>query len=276
MKVDLHCHSTFSDGLFSVEELINTAAENKVTMLSITDHDISCLRASDFDLAKAKGIQLIPGVEFSSQWSGASIHVVGLAVDVNTLVFQQALKIQHENRVNRAREIAAKLEKKGLHGAFEGATILAGDGQIGRPHFARYLAETNQVKDVSQAFKKYLGAGKVGDINAIWPSLETVVGWIHEAKGVAVLAHPARYKFSLSKLRCLCDDFKKTGGQALEVVSGNQPTKRAASLVGLCNEFQFYASCGSDFHGPVSKWSDIGKMPPFPKECQPVWELFDY
>ncbi len=276
MKVDLHCHSTLSDGLFSVEELITIAAANKVAMLSITDHDISCLRTSDFDQAKAGGVNLIPGVEFSSQWSGASIHVVGLAVDVHTLIFQQALKIQHENRVNRAREIAIKLEKKGLYGTFEGATILAGDGQIGRPHFARYLSESNQVKDVSQAFKKHLGAGKVGDINAIWPSLATVVGWIHDANGVAVLAHPARYKFSLSKLRGLCDDFKQAGGQALEVVSGNQPTKRAASLVELCNDFQFYASCGSDFHGPVSKWSNLGKMPPFPTECRPVWELFDY
>lgn len=274
MNIDLHCHSDRSDGELSIEALISCAADNQVSMLAITDHDTACLSPAHFALAQSRGVRLIPGVEFSCLWAGVGVHVIGLAIDIETPGFQKAIGVQRKNRQERALEIACRLEKKGLKGVHEGAINLAGGSPIGRPHFARYLYESGQVKSVSQAFKKYLGAGKVGDVKTHWPSMETVVHWIHEANGVAVLAHPARYKISLSKLRCLCGDFKQAGGQAIEVVSGNQPRKRAASLVGLCQEFQFYASCGSDFHGPVSQWSDIGKMPSFPEECRPVWTLW--
>lgn len=274
MKVDLHCHSDLSDGELSVEALIHRAADNQVSLLAITDHDVARLSSADFDLAESRGVNLIPGVEFSSQWSGVGIHVVGLAIDINAPGFQEALKIQRANRVERAREIARRLEKKGLVGVYEGATSLAGTSQIGRPHFARYLHQSGQVKNEAQAFKKYLGAGKVGDVKACWPSLEKVVGWIREAGGVAVLAHPAHYKISLSKLRCLCEDFRQAGGRAIEVVSGNQPGDTAAAIARLCQEFSFYGSCGSDFHGPASQWSDVGKMSFFPEGCNPVWKLW--
>lgn len=275
MSVDLHCHTTASDGALSPRELLQLAITNHIELLAITDHD----SLAGYHQAQAEvdqyGLHLLSGIELSSQWSKMSVHVVGLNIDVTHPVMQQAVVEQGERRKQRAVIIAERLEKKGFLGAYDAAVALAGAGQVGRPHFAQFLVEKGHVSSIQQAFKRYLGAGKIGDVKAIWPTMAEVVDWIVVAGGVAVLAHPLHYKITATKRRALTADFKAAGGRAIEVVSGLQTPEKTAYLADLADAFDLYASCGSDFHRHAGDWADLGKMSPLPQRCRPVWALWE-
>ena len=273
MKIDLHCHTTASDGQLSPAQLLERAQEQGIDLLAITDHDTIQGYLAIKDQVPNKGISLVSGVEFSATWGGASIHIVGLDVDIDSLSLQRALARQQNARVLRAKRIAERLEARGCIGAYAGAKRIAGDAQIGRPHFAQFLIEENVVATHAQAFDKYLGTGKLGDVKAQWPTVTEVVEWIRAADGVAVLAHPGKYRMTNTKLRRLIETFKLAGGQAIEVVSGMQNPDKTQYFARLCDEFELLASMGSDFHGPPSQWSDIGKMSPLPKRSQTVIDL---
>jgi hypothetical protein len=199
---------------------------------------------------------------------------LGLNIDINCTAITQAVRHQTDIRLARLTSIAKKLTKRGFADITQGALALAGDSQIGRPHMAQYMVQEGMVSSVSQAFNKYLGAGKIGDVSSVWPDMEQVVEWIHAAGGVAVVAHPSRYKMTRTKRRRLMADFADTGGQAIEVCSGNQVPGVAQDMAALCQEFGFYASAGSDFHNPNYQWVKLGQYPKIPKQCKPVWELF--
>jgi len=251
MTVDLHCHSYVSDGSLSPTEVVTRAHGNGVAMLALTDHDTLEGLPEAKATADSLGVRLIPGIEFSSRWSRLGVH-----------------------REARAREIGRKLAKRGFEGCYEGAAAIAGVGQIGRPHFAKYLVEQGAVKNFQQAFKKYLGAGKAGDVKCHWPEIGNVVEWINDAGGVAVLAHPGHYKLTRTKLKRLVEDFTEVGGKAIEVVSGASQPADSQYHAQLANLFGLKASCGSDFHHPDNRWSDLGRFAPMPSGCEPVWELF--
>ena len=170
--------------------------------------------------------------------------------------------------------VADKLSRAGLPGSYEGAMAIANGGVIGRPHFARYLVDTGKVKSVAAAFKKYLGAGKVADVKQVWPDITTAVQWITEAGGVAVVAHPDKYKLTRTKLKRLLVDFSETGGQGMEGVSGYQQPQKTLELGRIANEFELYASCGSDFHMPDQPWQELGRCSPLPEEVTPVWNAW--
>lgn len=274
MIVDLHCHSNVSDGQLTPDALVRYADSKGIGILAITDHDSTKGIPAALSVARMLGIDLIPGIELSSQWRGVGVHVVGLGVDIEHRVMKKAVERQSARRQTRARDIGARLAKLGIEDSFDGAARLAGESQIGRPHFAQYLVEQGVVKDLASAYKKYLGAGKAGDIKSHWPALEEVVDWIVSAGGYAVLAHPAKYKLTRMKLRALCGEFREAGGQALEVVSGMQDKAVTQWHEQLCSEFNLYASCGSDFHGPATRWSDLGKMVPLPDSCRPIWSIW--
>lgn len=274
MKVDLHCHSLASDGALTPQQVLERAHANEVSMLALTDHDTIAGIAEATATAVSLGVNFVPGIELSSQWSGVGIHVVGLAIESQNPLLTSALCEQSHKRETRAQEIGRRLAKLGFDGCYEGAKQIAGDSEIGRPHFARYMVEQGFVEDHSTAFNKYLGAGKVGDVKNQWPGLEEVVRWIHVAGGYAVLAHPDKYKLTRMKLRRLLTDFKEVGGDAIEVVSGQQNKDITEYFARLCEEFDFYASCGSDFHNPNTRWCDLGKVAPLPKICRPVWQLW--
>lgn len=275
MPVDLHCHTTASDGALSPSELLQLAIANHIELLAITDHD----SLAGYHQAKAEldqhELHLLSGIELSSQWANMSVHVVGLNFDSTHPVMQQAVVEQGERRKQRAMMIAERLAKKGFLGAYDAAVALAGTGQVGRPHFAQFLVDKGYVSSIQQAFKRYLGAGKIGDVKAIWPTMAEVVEWIVAAGGVAVLAHPLHYNITATKRRALTADFKAAGGQAMEVVSGLQTPEKTAYLADLADAFELYASCGSDFHSHVGGWGDLGKMSPLPERCRPVWALWE-
>lgn len=273
MNCDLHCHSTASDGELSVEALLALAQEREIDMLAITDHDtdIGYRRARKCDTS----VRLISGVEFSCTWGKMSLHVVGLNMDVDTSIFVAAMARQSKAREQRAHIIADKLQKIGIEGAYEGALAFASaKDQIGRPHFAQYLLQQGSVRTMNEAFKKYLGAGKPGDVKALWPDLETVIEWINSSGGVAVVAHPLRYKMTRTKLRHLLTDFGAMGGRGVEVACANQTTSDTQTIAKIAQDLGLLASRGSDFHGSKMPWNALGRAVALTKNCEPVWQLF--
>lgn len=273
MIADLHSHTTASDGLLTPIELLERARLQGVDMLAITDHDTL---AGYFIAAEyaATAPELIAGIELSCVWAKCSIHIVGLNVDPANETLLKGIARQAQAREERARMIAQRLEKRGFEGAYEGAKLLAGNGQLGRPHFAQFLLDSGYVGSIKEAFKKYLGAGKMGDVKAFWPDMEEVIGWIVSSGGAPVLAHPLHYKMSGTRLRSLVADFKSQGGQALEVLSGRQSPDRTRLVQGLCDQFELHSSCGSDFHRPGQAWCELGAGLTLPRQSQPVWALW--
>lgn len=252
---------------------MSRAKERGVTTLALTDHDTVAGLGRAQTAAHALGLTLVSGIEFSSQWGRGGVHIVGLNLDLDSPDLHLAIAQQQAAREERARAIDQRLAKLGIPGALDGARRLAGEGQLGRPHFAGYLVERGLVKDAGAAFKKYLGAGKPADVKFQWPSIEQVVGWIQAAGGLAVLAHPRKYPLTRTKMSALIGDFAELGGDALEVISGQQPSGMAEDLARLASSHELAASCGSDFHRPDAPWQELGNFGRLPPGCQPVWEL---
>ncbi|MEX2474226.1 PHP domain-containing protein [Marinobacter sp.] len=272
--IDLHCHSTASDGLLAPADLVQRAAEKGVSHLAVTDHDTIDGLSEARTQAESSGIRLINGTELSCLWKTQTIHVVGLDFDSANPAFREALARQHENRWARARMITERLQKTGVADLLEKATAKAGGDVPGRPHFARVLVEEGRVKDAAQAFKRYLGAGKPGDVKAFWPELSEVVQWITAAGGIAVLAHPRKYRLTATKLRNLVHDFKRAGGRSIEVSTSGQSSGDLGFLVELCRQQELLASQGSDFHFPGAPWCELGKIMKMPDGLEPVWHHF--
>jgi 3',5'-nucleoside bisphosphate phosphatase len=273
VKFDLHCHSHFSDGALSPEMLVARAKEREVQVLALTDHDTIAGLSLAQKAADQYGITLINGIEFSSQWGKGGVHIVGLNFRRDSMELMSAIDEQNVARVSRAEQIAARLAKAGIAGSLEGAQALAGNAYVARPHFAQYLVNIGAVNNINAAFKKYLGTGKSADVKYQWPTMNTVIEWIHVAGGVAVLAHPCKYELTRTKMCALIKDFAAAGGDALEVVSGMQAHPVTEDLARIAVANSLAASCGSDFHLPGQAWQELGCFPALPEACRPVWEL---
>lgn len=269
---DLHCHSHYSDGILSPSDLVSRAKEHSVDVLALTDHDTLAGLAEAREAASLHGIDLINGIEFSCQWSGRGVHIVGLGLNLESTELIAGVASQSERRLERSEMIAKKLDKLGIQGSLAGAQAIAGKGSIGRPHFAQFLVQQGHVSNMNQAFKKYLGAGKAGDVKNLWPEIEEAIEWIHAAGGQAVLAHPDKYKLTRTKLKRLCVEFRSEGGDALELVSGKQAPGVAENLAGIAKEYGLLASCGSDFHEPGQPWQELGCVTYLPDGAEPVWQ----
>lgn len=272
MNYDLHTHSTCSDGALSPDALLERAVEQGVTAISITDHDT--VGAYQACLEPHPALMLIPGIEFSTRWNTTGIHLVGLNIDPQSSAIMDGVARQSQARQERASQIADNLARRGIHDSLDGALALAGGGFIGRPQFAQFLVAAGHVDSAEMAFKKYLGDGKAGDVREHWAGLGEVIGWIRDAGGIAVLAHPLKYRLTRSKLKRLLKDFVAAGGQGLEVVSGNQADQRTQDMGRLCRELQLLASRGSDFHAPGAPWSELGRASTLPHGVTPVWDAF--
>jgi 3',5'-nucleoside bisphosphate phosphatase len=274
MNCDLHCHSTVSDGLLSPVELVRRAAANGVTRLALTDHDdtggLEAARAA----AAEVGIDFVNGVEISIEWEGTGIHIVGLGIDPASPTLVAGLGAVRGGRIDRARRMSAELEKVGIAGAFEGANRYAENPTlISRAHFARYLVAAGICTDVHKVFESYLVPGKPGYVDHRWATLEEAVAWINAAGGIAVVAHPARYKITAGALRRFLVDFRAAGGRAIEVATASHNAEQTAHFARLAQEFGFLASRGSDFHGPEESYIDLGRVGPLPAGVTPVWSV---
>ena len=271
---DLHTHTVYSDGTFTPDELVARASANGVTTLALTDHDVTDGLAEAQTAAANRGVRLIPGVEISVTWRRQTIHVVGLSIDPGDGPLQRGLKGLREFRWWRAQEIGRRLLKKNIKDAFTQTCRLTRGAVVSRTHFARFLVSQGYVADMGQAFKYYLGRGRVAHVPGQWARLEEAVGWIRGAGGIAVVAHPARYPLSSGMLKRLLYEFRECGGAAIEVASGSLAASDSRHLSRLAADFDFLASSGSDFHGPEKAWADLGKLPPLAPELTPVWRAF--
>lgn len=276
MIFDLHSHTYFSDGALSPEALVERAKARGVSVLAITDHDTIAGVGLAHKASVKAGIQFIPGIEFSSQWGKGGVHIVGLGVDPNATVLLSAIDTQEKARIARSQAIGERLARAGFPNALDGAREIAGEGTLGRPHFAQYLVSIGAVKNINAAFKKYLGTGKPADVKYQWPLMDQVISWIHAAGGVAVLAHPAKYELTRMKMCALIDAFAAAGGDAVEVISGMQPAGLTQDLIKIVNTRSLYASCGSDFHMPDQVWQELGNFGVLPDEAKPVWNLLGF
>lgn len=271
---DLHCHSVVSDGLLPPAELARRAAANGVDLWALTDHDDLGGLPEAAATAREAGINFVNGVEISIEWRQTPIHVVGLGFDANHPALCGGLHGLREGRVERARRMADALDARGISGVFEGAMGYAGNPSlISRAHFARYLVEIGIAKDVQGVFQHYLTPGKPGYVDHRWATLEEAVGWITDAGGVAVVAHPGRYRMSGGDMRRFLGQFRDAGGLGIEVVCGSHTADHVLHFSRLARHFGFHASRGSDFHGPEESYVDLGRLPGLPEDLKPVWRL---
>ena len=270
--LDLHMHSTASDGALSPAAVVALCQARGVTHMALTDHDTLAGIAEAEAEAERLGVRLLPATELSVQWQGMTLHVVALLPDGASAAMADALAAQARARVARSEEIARRLEAIGLDDALARARAQAdSERPLGRPDFARALVEARLVPDTATAFKKHLGAGKRGDVKAHWPYLSTALDWIHESGGVAVLAHPLRYGLTRRKRGLLLDAFAEGEGEAVELVSGFQNPDMTRDLARQLNERGLYGSLGSDFHFPGGHLAP-GAMSPAPRtSLLPVW-----
>ncbi len=268
---DLHTHSTASDGTLTPAALVARAAAAGVTLLALTDHDTLEGLPEAEQAASEHGIAFVPGVEVSVLWDGRTIHIVGLDIDRQSAPLIAGLAQLRHTRETRAVAMADKLEQAGYPGALEGARRYSQGNLIGRMHFARFLVSRGAATDVRAIFKRFLVAGKPGYVRGEWVDLATAVGWIQDAGGQAVLAHPARYGLTRTKLLRLVAEFRAAGGVGIEVVSGSHSRDDYAVFARHAREQQLLASAGSDYHGPETPWLELGQLPPLPPGCQPIW-----
>lgn len=274
LNADLHCHSVVSDGILTPEQLATRAKANGVDLWALTDHDEISGQVRAAAAAAAIGLDYLSGVEISITFLGQTVHIVGLGFDMHNPQLWQGLQQTRGGRALRAQEMADDLARVGIPGTLEGALKYAGNHNlISRTHFARFMVETGVCKDTYEVFRKYLTEGKPGYVEHRWASLKDAVDWITEAGGIAVIAHPARYKFSANEEFALFTEFKGHGGRAVEVVTGSHSAAESVVYADTALEFGLAASRGSDFHGPGESRTDLGALPALPAQLTPVWTL---
>jgi len=269
---DLHSHSTASDGTLSPTELVERAVSAGVDVLALTDHDTLDGLAEAGRAAAAANIRLLSGVENSVVWKNMTIHVLGLNVDAQNQALQDGLRGLLAFRDHRAGEIARKLEKAGIPGALAGADTYRRGRILSRTHFAHFLHEQGYAASVRDVFKRYLVKGKPGYVRGEWAPMSEALGWILGAGGMPVIAHPARYGLTRTKMAGLIGEFREAGGLGLEVVSGSHSRDETLHMAALSREHRLFASVGSDYHGPEKPWVNLGRLRPLPDGCTPIWE----
>lgn len=274
-KIDLHSHSTISDGTYTPTDLVRYAAAQGVEIMALTDHDDLGGLDEAHAAAEEAGVRLVNGVEISVTWNKRTIHIVGLRVDPAHQGLQEGLANIRAGRLTRAEAIAAELDKVGIKGSLEGARRYARERIISRTHFARFLVDHGHAKDVKAVFKHFLVKGKPGHVSHRWADMAEAIGWIKASGGIAVLAHPGRYDIGKMTLHALFAAFKEAGGEAVEVVSGSHTPDQYRLFAEFAREYNLLASVGSDYHGPTHNYFDMGRLPPLPPGCIPLWESFE-
>ncbi len=274
LNADLHCHSVVSDGTLTPEALAARAAANGVELWSLTDHDEISGQLRAAEAAHSHGMKYLTGTEISVTFADQTVHIIGLGFDADDPEMLRGLLATRGGREARAREMAEGLAKVGIRDAYEGAVQYVGNPElISRTHFARFLVESGVCRDTNEVFRRFLVEGKPGYVSHRWASLKEAVQWITKAGGLAVIAHPARYRFSANEEFALFTEFKGHGGQGVEVVTGSHTAAEYVTYGEAAREYGLAASRGSDFHSPGESHTDLGQLPFLPGELTPVWEV---
>lgn len=277
MRIDLHSHTTASDGRLAPSDLIDRALSFNVEALAITDHDtIDGLAEAQRHIDENQlPIQLINGIEISTVWQNKDIHIVGLNIDPTSPALQALIEQQKQHRVTRAALIAQRLSKATREGVLEEVQAIAGDAPITRAHFAKWLVEQGFAKNMQQVFKKFLTRNNPGYVPPAWCSMSDAVEAIHQAGGQAVLAHPGRYQLTAKWIKRLITAFVEAGGDAMEVAQPQQAQQERRNLADYAIQYKLLASQGSDFHYP-SPWMELGRNLWLPSGVEPVWKDWQF
>lgn len=270
-QIDLHCHSTISDGLLAPQDIVALAAKSGIKVMALTDHDDITGLPIARDAALEHGIHFVNGVEISVTWKKRTLHIVGLKFDAENEALKSALAAVRIGRDERAVQMAEGLAKVGIASAYEGAKEIAKQSILTRSHFAQFLAKNGHAKDVKSVFKKFLVKGKPGFVDHKWMDLESAVSLITNAGGQAVIAHPGRYDLGAINMMLLMHEFRSYGGAAIEVVTGSHNPPQYQQFAKIAHRFSLKASLGSDYHGPGLSYMAMGCVPDLPAGCNPVW-----
>ncbi len=271
---DLHTHSNASDGIFPPAVLIEKASAAGINTLALTDHDTVAGLAAAKIAANKYNITLINGIELSAHWRNKPIHIVGLNINPENDAIINAIVKLNQLREARAVAIGDRLKQVGIHGAYENAKRIAAGGTVTRQHFSTFLIENGYAKNQADAFAQYLANKKPGYVVVDWPGLEETIAQINGACGVAVIAHPLRYKMTATQLCTMIQDFKGLGGQAVEVVTGHTQLAEIRRMADYAKRYDVAASVGSDFHNETTAWNQLGKLATLPSGLRPVWALW--
>ncbi|NKG35454.1 PHP domain-containing protein [Acinetobacter junii] len=279
--VDLHTHTHISDGTFSPEQLVQAAVDLKIHMLAVTDHDTMDGLSSARKYAQDHDIQIVSGVEISSQWSRPNtkksygVHIVALNMQDETPI-QAMLENQKKVRAERAKVICDLLEKC-IDFDIYPDVIAKVDGQadrVTRTHIARTLVEKNIVSRPQQAFDRFLKEGKKAFVKFEGLGLKDTIDVIHASQGFAVLAHPTRYDLSATNIRYLIELFAEAGGDAVELPPSIEPASTRQMVDRMIQQFDLAVSIGSDFHGENMPWIKLGNTPRVKEGQIGIWDRF--
>ena len=277
LNADLHCHSVVSDGTLPPETLARRAQSNGVELWSLTDHDEVDGQQRAAQAAQALGLDYLSGCEISVSFAGVTVHIVGLGFDADDAALRAGLAATRGGRDQRAREMSDALAKVGIKNAFEGAVRYVGNpALISRTHFARHLVDSGVCSDTNEVFRRFLTEGKPGYVPHRWAALGDAVRWITQAGGMAVIAHPGRYRFTPTEEYALFSEFIAHGGRGVEVVTGSHTTADYQKYAEMALEFGLLASRGSDFHSPDESHTDLGALPDLPGQLTPVWSALQH
>ncbi|MFT4058258.1 MAG: PHP domain-containing protein [Legionella sp.] len=269
--IDLHCHSYFSDGTLSPQELIKKAKQLQIRCLSLTDHDTVAGYPDLLTAAASTSIRIINGIELSTRWKKHDFHILGYQIKHTEHLFA-LIQRQVQSRINRAKQIGEALEQFGVVDAYTKACALAGHERAARPHFAQVLVNESKARDQQSAFKQYLVRGRKAYIPTPWISVQEAVEAIVANGGQAVIAHPLKYGLTRSKLHELINEFKEAGGVGIEVVSGDMNVMEINEMAGVSLRFNLLASSGSDFHSDAISRTNLGAQKQLPVNCVPIWQ----
>ena len=271
MKVDLHNHSYYSDGVFSPSEVVGLANEAGCDLFSLTDHDTTAGVAEAQIEADKLGVKLLNGVEISAFWRNMTIHIVGLGIDLNNDKLQEGLAHNQQLREDRADKIALGLWRSGIKDALEKTQKLSKTSMLTRTHFAQMLIKEGYCKDMKSVFRRYLTGKKPGGVRVEWKNINKVVDWIHAAGGKAVIAHPFRYRMTQTKIKNMLIDFKEVLGDGIEVVTATSTDEEITLSNQWAKEYKLLSSCGSDYHGWPNQRIQIGCLRDLPNLDNAIW-----
>ncbi len=258
-RIDLHLHTRYSDGSLTPAEVVDLAHQAGVTAMAITDHDIVDGIPHAMEAATKLAIEVIPGVELSSCFNEQELHVLGYFFDWQNPTFLENLVQQRRSRQIRNPQTIECLKALGLELSEDEVKAKAGSDSIGRPHIAQVLVDKGYVRDIQEAFDRYLKEGAPAYVPRTLADTRDVITWIRNAGGVPVLAHPTWTRCQGDSLYRLCACLKEAGLLGLEVFYSSHNRRQTSQYLELAKQLDLLVTGGSDFHGAANPAIQVGR-----------------
>lgn len=257
-RIDLHLHTTFSDGSLSPTDVVTLGHTAGLKALAVTDHDTVDGLAEALAVGTSLGIEVIPGIEISSRFEGREAHILGYFIDSHDVIFLERLEQQRASRHHRNPLVVEKLNQLGLDLTYAEVIATAGSDSVGRPHIAQALVRKGHVRNVQEAFDRYLKDGGSAYVPRVLPDAREVIRWIREAGGVSVLAHPQWVKPQHLPLTTVCRTLKDAGLSGIEVFYSTHTKRQISEFLEISRTLDLLITGGSDFHGSAKPDVRIG------------------